>query len=381
MAKYKHVCERCGEEFEDYFATTRFCSRSCYNQHKKASTKYGNIVCPICGSEFKQTREGHMFCSIACRVKSTEKKVNCICECCGKTFQRIQSEVDKNVHHYCSVECKRKAMYWSDEDTQKLRDNFGILAYKEMESLFNPPKTADEIKRRAIYIGLTSSPFWSDEEIQTLVNNYPYKPLDEIMKLLPNRTQSAILGQAKVQNIKSYFYLNRLYTDADVEYLRNNYLEKSNEEMAKELNRTAGGIAQRLFILDLHRPTEINNYKNLICYVRQRLVPWRDRVRRERNYVCEITGRRSNIVVHHIRGFNLLFNETVHRLNFSLRDDMSHYTQDQLDKFMDAFVTIQESYGQYICINEEVHKEFHNLYGYGDNTQEQWNDFISKYYT
>lgn len=33
-----------------------------------------------------------------------------------------------------------------------------------------------------------------------------------------------------------------------------------------------------------------------------------------------------------------------------------------------------------ICITEHIHIKFHHLYGYGNNTKEQWNDFLEKYY-
>lgn len=31
--------------------------------------------------------------------------------------------------------------------------------------------------------------------------------------------------------------------------------------------------------------------------------------------------------------------------------------------------------------SESVHKNFHKKYGYGDNTLEQWNEFIKNYKT
>ena len=381
MAKYAHKCKLCGCEFESYSKNMTFCSRVCYDTFRREYGKLKTINCPVCGTKFKQTYSGHTFCSVECRIRSTEKKIECTCDYCGKPFERKESEVIKNKRHYCSDECKRNGMFWSDEDTQILIENFGHIKYKEMTMLFNPPKTVDEIKRRAKYIGITSSREWSDDEIAILNTNYPIKTMKEVMKLLPNRTRSSILGQARTQGIQSYFYLTHIYTEAEIAYLKENYLEKSNDELAHELNRTPLGIAQHLLILDLHRPTEINNYKNLAFYVRSRLAPWRDSIREKHDYICEVTGKRSNVRVHHIRGFNLLFNEVVEILDFPLYEDISKYDQDQLDEFVDTFLELQESYDQYICIREEVHKEFHKLYGYGNNTKEQWDDFIKKYYT
>ena len=161
--------------------------------------------------------------------------------------------------------------------------------------------------------------------------------MSEIMELLPNRTRASILGQARVRKLKSFFYLNHLYSQDEDEYLKEHYLEENNQELGNKLNRSPKGVEQRLRILNLHRPLEICNYQNLQCYIRQRLVTWRDSIRQKNNYTCEITGERSNIVIHHIRGFNLLFDEVVEILDFPIYDNIFLYTQNQLDEFLETF--------------------------------------------
>lgn len=382
MGKYIHICKNCNREFKDYSKVTKFCNRKCYEEHRQTNRKTKMIICPICKKEFLQVRPEQIFCSNECKHKLTEDKVECVCDCCGKIFERKRSEVNKNKRHYCSNECRINAMFWSEEDTNILIDNYKKLSYKEMSenNIFSVFKTANEIKRRAIYIGITSSREWSDEEINILKNNYSQVPMNELMSMLPERTKSSILGKARSYDLKSKFYLTHMYSDEEDEYIRNNYLLKSNEELSKELSRSIQGIAEHLLILNLHRPTEIDNYKTLKKYVRVRLTPWRDKVRELSNYTCALTGVRSNIVVHHIRGFNLLFYETIENLNFPIYDDISLYNQNQLDEFLKEFIEIQENYNSYICINEDIHRMFHKEYGYGDNTEEQWNEFVNKYY-
>lgn len=273
-------------------------------------------------------------------------------------------------------------MFWSEEDTDVLKDNYRKMSYKEMSenNIFSTFKTVDEIRRRAGYIGILSSREWSDEEIDILKNNYDKVSRDELMSMLPNRTRPSILSKARIMGLKSKFYLTHKYSKEEMEYLKNNYLTKSNEELGKELNRTSLGIAQRLLILDLHRPTEIDNYKTIKKYVRCRLTPWRDRVRELNNYTCSLTGVRTNIIVHHIRGFNLLLYEAIENLDFPIYEDISKYNQNQLDELLNEFLEVQESYHSYICINEDIHRKFHKEYGYGNNTEEQWNEFVNKYY-
>ena len=375
-----HKCEFCGKDFEDYIKSTRFCSRSCYYDNRRKNSKSKELICQICNTLFKQSYSKQIFCSVECRVKSTEDKVECACDYCGSLFFRKRSEVDKCINHYCSIVCRNKALWWSDDDTQILKDNFGKIPYKNMVNLFSMPKTVDEIKRRAIYIGLTSSRNWSDEEIKILVDNYSTKPMKDVEELLPNRSRSSILGQAKAKKLKSFFYLNHIYSKEEDDYLIENYLKKNNDELGEHLNRSPNGIAQRLYVLNLHRPTAIDSYYNLTCYVRSHIYSWKESVRKENNYTCALTGKRSNVIVHHIRGFNLLMSETVDVLDFPIYNNISEYTQEQLDLFLETFLQIQELYHSYICINEDVHKNFHSIYGYGYNTEDQWDEFVNMYY-
>ena len=65
------------------------------------------------------------------------------------------------------------------------------------------------------------------------------------------------------------------------------------------------------------------------------------------NYTCQISGKKScgDVVVHHISGFNW--------------DIQNRYNSDNG-----------------IVLNKEIHNEFHKLYGKGNNTKEQFKDFI-----
>lgn len=66
--------------------------------------------------------------------------------------------------------------------------------------------------------------------------------------------------------------------------------------------------------------------------------------------VCEVTGEKTNdLIIHHLYSFNT---------HPELGNDPANMVR----------------------IKEEVHKEFHSIYGYGNNTPEQWMEFIEKQY-
>lgn len=380
MGLNKHICKHCGNEYENYFRESKYCSTKCYDAFRKSHAKLIEKECPICRKLFKPRNSNVVYCSRKCSGIGRKNRIDCICDNCGEIFSKKKSDIIHNHLNFCSKRCMDIALHWSKDDENILINNYGKLSYKEIANLLSRDIKPHSIGRKAIDLGIVkSTDIWSNEEIDIVLNNYSSTPMNELLIMLPNRTKSAILHQARNYDLKSYFYLNRSYSESDIEYIKKNYMNKSYEEISKMLGRTVIAIKMKMLELGLSKPKEIANYKNLYNYVRQRIIPWRNSVREKCNYICEVTGAKSNIIVHHIISFNVLLEECIDILNFPLYDDFSEYSQEQLDEFTKMFLEIQESYNAYACITEDVHKQFHKEYGYGNNTQEQWDEFVLNY--
>lgn len=383
--KVTKICEYCGKEYEIgncFKDIQRFCSRKCYDKWNKEKSIYRiEKTCVYCGEKFTSSYPEQILCSNKCKGLFQRNRQKCICEFCGKEFERIASEVDKNTHHYCSNLCRMQARNWNEKELNILRKYYGKISNTEIQNLLERNWSIEAIRAKSELLGLGKDRKWSLEEERILKENYSRISLNDLFTLLPQRTLSSIRGKARTMGLLSKFYLDGIYKEDEIDFLKSNYLTMTNEKLAKTLNRTPLAIAQKLYLLDLHRPIEIHKdaYKNLIDFTRNRLTMWKQEVREFYNYTCQVTGIRSNIIVHHIRSFNLLFNETIDVLNFPLYTSFNQYSDEQLNLFIDKFLEIQESYNQYTCITESIHKLFHSMYGYGDNTQEQWNDFLEKY--
>ena len=73
---------------------------------------------------------------------------------------------------------------------------------------------------------------------------------------------------------------------------------------------------------------------------------WRVKCFERDNYTCKVTGKKGGkLVVHHLYSYN---------------------------KYRCLRTVVENG----ITISEEIHKQFHLIYGYGDNTLEQWEEFI-----
>jgi hypothetical protein len=77
------------------------------------------LDCPVCNKNYEASvnrlKHGRQTtcsrsCSYTLRAKKTEKKIECKCGCCEKTFYKSPSQI-KNKHKkiFCSTECKYKA--------------------------------------------------------------------------------------------------------------------------------------------------------------------------------------------------------------------------------------------------------------------------------
>lgn len=286
MGLNKHVCGFCGNEYENYFKESKYCSQDCYKEYRKLNAKLKGRVCRNCGERFDAHDHNVVYCSRKCAGESRQNRVECICDNCGEQFDRPRYMAERHSGNFCSKECFAEATFWSKEDEQILLDNYGKLTYAEIALLLNRNIKYHSIGRKAKAMGL-------------------------------------------------------------VEYTQ--------------------------------RVKQSDCYKQLCHYVRNRLRTWVCLIKERNGYKCAITGVESNVVVHHIRSFNLIIEECIGLLNFDIDKNLDEHSKEELNKFVNVFFELQEYYGDYICISEDLHEKFHCMYGRGDNTREQWNEFILNY--
>lgn len=372
-------CKNCGKETKRpaYSKSHNdYCCYDCFLEYTRSHSLIQDKTCPICGKAFKTYTTSQVYCSYKCMGRVKQKRSICQCDNCGKEIERLTSMIESSKNHFCSRQCSIEYYGWSDNDVDILKMYYGKIPTIDIQSKLSKYYSYGAIKRQALKLNLGSDPFWTDEENKILINNYSYYPIEYVQNLLPNRTKYAITDHAITLGIKSYYYLRNLYTEEDKQFILDNYLKMSNKELANCLGKSVDFIRKQLTILGLIRPYCL---ANINTYVRRRIEDWKNKYRESCNYTCAITGSRSNIIVHHIRSFNLLIKETIDTLDFQLKDNPNDYTSEELDEFVEMFMEIQESYNAYICITEDIHKLFHKEYGYGNNTEEQWEEFVKNY--
>ena len=379
-------CLNCGKEFSVFKSVadnSKFCSHKCCNEYKLKHSTVSIKICPICGKEFSTYHHNQKYCCMECRGKADRKRVICTCDYCGVKFEKPRNAYHSNGRNYCSDDCRMRGMFWNNEEINILIANYnGYPSCEMISNKLNGRWDKEAVYRKAIILGLTEPREWSSEDKEVVKRLYATSSIEELKDILPHKTESAIRGVAHSLGLKSMYYLNRKYSDDENEFLANNYMLKTNEELGEILNRTPGAIAQHLWALGYSReqPPLGERYRNLTHYLRAKVAPIINKLKSSPDSCCAITGGRTNLVLHHIRGFSLITHEAIHNVDLPIYPDLSDYTEQQLLALSDEFIKLHETYHQYVLIDKNIHLHFHKLYGYGYNTEAQWNEFIHTFY-
>jgi hypothetical protein len=109
-------------------------------------------------------------------------------------------------------------------------------------------------------------------------------------------------------------------------------------------------------------------------YLRGQITGWKKKSMEACNYKCVITNERFD-VIHHLHSFNSICIEVFKELNLEVKNIVSDYTEDELNLITEKVISLHDKYPLGVCLVDKVHKLFHNLYGTGGNTPEQFIDF------
>lgn len=262
---------------------------------------------------------------------------------------------------------------WTDDELDILRDNYLDSTKEEITELL-PKRTYESIHAMALKLELKVRSLWSDDEIKILKDNYHHKTPDEISKMLPGRSRNSVI--LKANNLKLVSYIN--FTDEETDFLVNNWENMSDDELAEKLSKNARSIKTKRQSMRLLRVKDGSCYNYLSEYIRRNNIDWKVRSMRSCGYKCVLSGGRFD-AIHHLHGLNMILNETIEQFDLNVKDNMDDYSEDELHEILERFKEVQDTYPLGVCLSTPIHKLFHDTYGYGNNTEEQWNEFVEKY--
>ena len=271
---------------------------------------------------------------------------------------------------------KQQSYGWTKEDIDILRENYEYMYghVNDLVELFEGRYTYKAICSKAKKLGLKTRDYWNEEEIKIMQNNYSNCSVDEMLLLLPNRTRHSIIGKAIALNLKNCCK----YKDWEVQFIIDNWKTMTDKEMSKSLSKSFRGLKNKRISLGLFRTKEKSCYMGIHDYLRANNIFWKQEAMKNSKYKCVLTNNRFDDI-HHIHSFNLIVSEVIELLNIDLQKSMDDFSKDELKEILLTFRDIQSSYPVGVCLSKEIHKLFHDIYGYGNTTEKEWNEFVTNY--
>lgn len=270
--------------------------------------------------------------------------------------------------------------FWSEDDENILKNNYSTMygRVNDLVELFDNKYSYSSITSKARKLGLKTRDFWSEEELKIIYDNYEKCTVDEMTKLLPSRNRNSIISKAISLGLKNKLTTDIRFSDSDKTFIFENYNSMTDKEISEKIGRTRNSINDYRFRNGLLKTYEKSSYNDLSEYVRRNNIEWKQKSIQECNYKCILTNQRFDHV-HHIYGLNLILNETLDKLNIEIKPSIDDYSKEELQLILDCFREKQNTYPLGVCLTKEIHMKFHEIYGYGNNTIEQWNEFVSDF--
>lgn len=108
---------------------------------------------------------------------------------------------------------------------------------------------------------------------------------------------------------------------------------------------------------------------------------WFTNSKKRTKYTCQLTGKPSSkLHSHHLYSFSNIVRDAHVVNNIDIKPQVKDYTQEELKLLEDYVNEWHKDNSNAVVLCDEVHKLFHQEYGYGDNTPEQFEEFKQRYF-
>jgi hypothetical protein len=112
----------------------------------------------------------------------------------------------------------------------------------------------------------------------------------------------------------------------------------------------------------------------LTDFMRRTITEWKKESMRKDNYKCVLSNKPFS-VIHHLYSYNKIIQEVLNELHLDVRTTMSEYSLNEKTLLVNKCLELHYKYGLGVCLCEELHKLFHNIYGVLDNSHQQFEEF------
>lgn len=184
-----------------------------------------------------------------------------------------------------------------------------------------------------------------------------------------------------------------IFMNKGYELLEDNYIncttpmkakcKKGHIFYAKLINMTQGCAGCKKCANENMKGKNHYNYKGgeseVLDYFRKNIKFWKVEVMKKYKNRCALTNSKEDCVIHHIKSFNTIIKESCDELNIPLKRKIKDYDDETFEKLKQK-VFSKHTIENGILLQRKVHNKFHEIYGKGNNTKEQFDEFIKNYF-
>lgn len=149
----------------------------------------------------------------------------------------------------------------------------------------------------------------------------------------------------------------------------------SDEELALHIGKDKRSVKTRRAKFNFKRQIQPGTYDYLYEFLRKRNREWKKASAKNCKYECVLSGEKFDNI-HHLYGMNMIVSEALNNLRMP-NTKYDQYNENDLELILEEFLRVQSKYPLGVCLTKKIHKEFHDKYGYGDNSPEQFYEFIN----
>lgn len=323
-------------------------------------------TCTKCGKEFPNTNEFFSYAN-----KKTGR-LNAVCKECQKILNKekrlkiIEENKNKDLFYPGTRHCKKCNR---DLPNNKLYFPIDLACIDGLRSVCRECSTNKSGFLDSNYIVFEN---WTDEENNILLEKYKDFTGEELHNLfLPNRTIRSIECHASLLGLQGKNH------DAQVRANLSRGIKNSEKlkgrKLSEETRKKISATKREYF--KTHDGWWTGGINSTYVELRSDTKGWFNDSMEFCNYKCVITGGEFDNV-HHTTAFRDIVDEVFKITGIEVKQQVCDYNKEDFDELKLTLKDLHMLYGYGACINKEVHKLFHDNYGYTKFSPFDFLDFL-----
>ena len=285
---------------------------------------------------------------------------------CVDGLRNVCRECDNHYGNFLSPDYKPNER-WSDDDLQLLKNIYHDYTNEELINNFFPNRTKHALDTQADKGGFA----WKTQE--TYERSKIQRGI-KVSKIMKGRKMSDEKKRKLSESMHEYYKTHtpwwkgkkRPPEQCKMISERNTRLGKwKGENNPRHINPLSGSL----------NGNWQGGITNFYQELRSDTKDWFNESMEFCNYSCVVSGLNFDNV-HHTTAFKDIVDETFKLVGIDKRNTVSDYTEEEFDNLTDILKYLHNEYGLGACLSKDIHKLFHDNYGYKDFSAYDFLDFV-----